>query len=283
MRPRFILPLSGLALCLSLSVASAQPAGTPEELFSEGLKLFAVKKYDDAAVALEASYQAKEDQRTLFAWAQAVRLSGKCDKSRELLAQYVAKGANEKQTRAAFKLMEDCTPAPKGETETGALTTTEGTDGRDSSSTTDSGGASTENSDSSAGTELTPTETSEATVDRVDGPTPWYKDWVAVGLFSAGVVSLGVSGLSYANALSLEDQGMEAGVTYEEFLDFKSESEEDRNVALIFGAGGVLCVGAGIAYLMMRDSGGKEDASAGQALSVQMSGQGAGFAISGRF
>ncbi len=255
---RLSLAAACLALLLSSSPASADDAAS---LFGEGLRLYAEKKYEESAVALSAAYDAKPDQQTLFAWAQAVRLSGDCDKSRELFAKYVANGANSKQSKAAFKLMEDCTPAKVVKPEVPV--------------------------------EETPPETNSAPQDgaeknvvnpspppAADGATPWYKDWVAVGLFSVGAVGLGVSGLSYSNALQLETDGMQSGVSYDRFLELKQQSQDSRTLALVTGVGGALLIGAGVTYLLVRDTSPSRESSA---VSVRLDGDSASFAISGHF
>ncbi len=281
MRPRITLSLAGLGLLMSVALVGAEPGDSAGTLFGEGIKLFATKDYKEAAIAFEASYQAKPEQRTLYAWAQATRFLGQCEKSRELLAMYVAKGANRNQSRAAYKLMEDCQPAPPEEEQAAPTTEGAGTETDPQSTTSEAddpeamAGTTTEIPSDVTGPDGEPSST---------GVAPWYKDWVAVSLLSVGVVGLGVGGLSYSSALSLESEGMENGTSYDEFLALQAQSEDDRRLAVIFGTGGVLCIGAGITYLLLRDtSGRRESSSLGQSFSVNVDGQSAGFALRGHF
>ena len=256
-----------LATLLSTAIANAEQKDDAASLFANGLRLYAEKNYEEAAVELAASYEAKADQRTLFAWAQAVRLSGQCEKSRELLANYVANGANSKQSKAAFKLMEDCTdsevpdaptnPEPPAVVEEPPVASEEGGESTNAIAVTSSARPST-----------------------VDSVSPWYKDWVAVGLLSVGVVGLGVSGLTYSSALQLESDGMQAGTSYDEFLDLKERSQDRRNLSLLTGTAGALLIGGGITYLLLRDT---TTSSERSTVSLQLDGDRAGFAISGNF
>jgi len=255
-----------LAVLLSTSVANAEQKRDAASLFANGLRLYAEKNYEEAAVELAASYEAKADQRTLFAWAQAVRLSGQCEKSRELLANYVANGANSKQSKAAFKLMEDCTPseAPTEPTSPEPPAVVE-------EPLVVEGGRETTNAIEATGS---------PSPSAVDSVSPWYKDWVAVGLLSVGVVGLGVSGLTYSSALQLESDGMKAGTSYDEFLDLKERSQDRRNLSLLTGTAGALLIGGGMTYLLLRNP---TTSSENSVISLQLDGDRAGFAISGNF
>lgn len=253
-----------LAVLLSASAGHAEKKQDASSYFANGLRLYAEKNYEEAAVELSKAYEAAPEQRTLFAWAQAVRLSGDCEKSRELLAKYVANGANRKQSKAAFSLMEDCTPAPIEDQNSSDLLT----------------GAPTKPETTEPGTTVATTPPKpKAEPNSVVSATPWYKDWLAVGLFSVGAVGLGVSGVSYSSALSLEADGEADGVTYDEFLDLQKRSESKRTLALLTGAAGAVFVGAGVTYLLLRDSSPSQES----AVSVQISAESAGFAFSGHF
>tara|TARA_R110002096_G_scaffold16898_12_gene58073 strand:+ start:4805 stop:5641 length:837 start_codon:yes stop_codon:yes gene_type:complete len=266
-----------LAVLLSASAGHAEKKQDASSYFANGLRLYAEKNYEEAAVELEKAYEAAPEQRTLFAWAQAVRLSGDCEKSRELLAKYVANGANRKQSKAAFTLMEDCTPAATKDPNSSDLLT-EAVDASTKSGTTKPG--TTKSGTTTDGTTTIATAPPKPKAEpKQASVTPWYKDWVAVGLFSVGAVGLGVSGLSYSNALSLEADGEANGVSYDEFLDFQERSESKRTLALLTGAAGAVFVGAGVTYLLLRDSSPSQES----AVSVQIDAESAGFAFSGHF
>ncbi len=252
----------------------AQPEQDANKLFAEGLRLYVEKNYEEAAKVLEQAYDAKAEQRTLFAWAQATRLSGKCEESKELLTQYVANGANGKQSRAAFKLMEDCEPKAESETDEGSTDDGSATDTTDDSEENEN---STDTEDEGSQDAFV-TETNDSDLNE---KSPWYTDPVALGLLASGVVGVAVGSYSYSEALSLEEEGMEPGTDHGEFLRLKGEAEDNRKIAVIAGATGAVLIGAGITYLVLRDplSGEEEDPS----LVLHLGSESAGFAFMGRF
>jgi len=239
-----------LALLLASSVASAGPSKDAKKLFAEGLRLYAEKNFEEATIALKAAYETKPEQRTLFAWAQAARLSGQCTTSRELLATYVANGANAKQSRAAYKLMEECEPA-EGEDAAASRSSPPPTA---SAPTIASAFGPAAVVPVSAAPTMTPHPAAPGPQpSRADASAnPWYKDWVAVGLVSSGVVGLAIGGFKYSEALGYDRDGKGDFVSYEEFLSFKSKSQDSRDISMVATATGGLLLGAGALYIFMR-------------------------------
>ncbi len=109
MRRQLILCIGLLALLGSPAALLAAPRSAPE-LYAEGLKLYALEDYAQAATVFERSYLLDEQQSTLFAWAQAERLQQHCDKASELFEKYIGKGEEAKQLKAAFQLIKQCAP-----------------------------------------------------------------------------------------------------------------------------------------------------------------------------
>lgn len=258
MRFRTFLPiLSSLVFCVS--IASASPKEDADKHFADGLRLYAEKDFKGASSALELAYNAQNKQTTLFAWAQAERLQGNCDKSKELLSKYIANGANPKQSEAAFKLMEDCTPA--------AVTPDDPV----------------ETTDPNVGTDTTVTGNDpigDVTTSTVDSSPPWYRDWIGATLLSTGVVSTLFSAVSYSSALTSEEDAKKAGVSYDEFLKLRSKAEDARTFSVVLGVTGGLLVGAGVVYVLTGKSGDQEES---ENLSVQIDSTGAAFSFSGQF
>jgi hypothetical protein len=279
---RLRIPLSIVStLVLSSSLALASPKEADKH-FAEGLRLYAEKDFKGAARELALAYQEQNKQTTLFAWAQAERLRGNCAKSRELLSKYIAKGATGKQSEAAFKLMEDCTQSDDISDATDTSDTTDTTD------TTDTGAGTTGDTGNTSDTGTDPTDPTgdgtstdlDLTTTTVDETKPWYRDWIGLSLLGVGAASAVVGGLNYSAALSSEDSAVQPGVSYDDFLKFRSDAEDSRTLAVAFGVGSGLLVGAGIVYILMPEKAKSEESDN---ISVQLQGSGATLSWASRF
>ncbi len=268
MRNSIIISIAG-ALLLSASSASAAPQKDAANYFAEGLRLYAEKNYDAAATELEKSYKLSNDQTTLFAWAQAERLYGNCDESKTLLSTYVANGANAKQSKAAYDLMEQCTPRVSDDPVV-----------PDPALTTNTSGP----GDTGNGNIIDTTNGGSVTTDVVDQGKPWYKDWVGITLLGAGSVSTVLSLLSYNSARSDEKDGAIEGTSYDEFLRLRSDAQEKRTTAVIFGVGGgLLLSGAAVYILMDKFTGGGAEEKPTEGMVLHFDGGGGGVSFSGSF
>ena len=77
--------------CFALSPAAwAQDDDEARRLFDTGLEAFKDKDYPAAIAALSRSYKLDPEPSTLFAWAQAERLNGNCEKAVPLYRKFLA-------------------------------------------------------------------------------------------------------------------------------------------------------------------------------------------------
>ena len=222
-----------LFIALPTLASADAPEKEAKEHFAEGLRHYAEKNFEQAAIELEKSYKISSEQQTLFAWAQAERLSGNCAKSRKLFTQYVAGDVTAQQSEAAFKLMKECEERAQPVEEPQP-------------------------------TEPDPTPTEPVSVTQppievqaqssASHATPWYRDAVGISLLSGGAIGLIVGGFSYSSALSIESDAEKEGVTYESFLDSKSKAESRRGIAVGASVVGGLALTAGIAYILIGPS-----------------------------
>jgi hypothetical protein len=257
------------ALLLSASQASADPKKEAREHFSEGLSLYKSEDFAGAARELGLSYNLKNDQTTLFAWAQALRLNGDCEESKTRLKQYIANGANAKQSKAAFDLMDKCAPAVEPVVPDPVEDPNGGTGDPIVAGPTSPGGAT--GGDLQGGTQATPAK-------------HWYRDWLGITLMAAGGVSLTLSAFSYASAKTSESDAKKPGVTLGEFKTFKSDAEESRTVAVVFGvAGGMALTGAAVYILTDRFKGSSEESAASGGMAFVLDGQGGSVSFAGSF
>ena len=268
LRPRTI--AIGLAMALAAPLLTESVAeASPSEDYAEGLRLYSNKEFAAAAEALARSYKSKEDQNTLFAWAQAERLQGNCEASGKLFSEFIAKGANKKQSRAAFELMQDCVERqPK-----------------------------TVDKPDTAPTEVDPvTEpkvepllgADNSTQDKLSGPmavtagpsaqhSPWYTDWVGVSLLGSGTVALLAGGITFKLALDAEADAEGKGQTH--FVTQKDLAIDRRYRAVAATVTGGVLLSGGIIYYLLRDSSSGEE----NPISMQIDGTSTTLSYAGHF
>ena len=113
---------SVVALVLALGSAwplraLAEPSGTPShdlqnadaiEYFERAQGHFNDGNYAAAAAELEAAYAIEPSPKLLYAWAQAERYAGSCEKAVTLYEQFIATGPDEAGRRAAEEKMREC-------------------------------------------------------------------------------------------------------------------------------------------------------------------------------
>jgi len=103
-----------LALALVASAAAAQepssgPTGSQARAaWQRGLARYAAHEFDEAARDLEAAFAAEPRRDVLFAWAQALRLSGHCARAVELYRSYLGMAPSESSRRVAEGHIASC-------------------------------------------------------------------------------------------------------------------------------------------------------------------------------
>ena len=270
-----------IARALSLAIALAAPLLTesvaeasPSEDYAEGLRLYSNKEFTAAAEALARSYKAKEDQNTLFAWAQAERLQGNCDASGKLFSEFIAKGANKKQSRAAFELMQDCVeqqPKTVEKPDTGS-TGEENPEANPTPEVEPLLGADNSTKNNTSGQDL-----AVVTAGPTGQRSPWYSDWVGMSLVGSGTAALIVGGISYKSALDAEDDANGKGEAH--FIDSKRLANDRRSLAVVAGVTGGVLLGGGIIYYLLRDGSSEEQ----NPISMQVDGTSTTFSYAGHF
>lgn len=84
-----------------------------QALYEEALELYKASAYDEAASRLSESHHLRPIPETLFAWAQAVRLAGRCAEAVQLFERFIALAPPERQVEAARLAMRRCQERPR--------------------------------------------------------------------------------------------------------------------------------------------------------------------------
>lgn len=95
----------------ALADPSPAPPAQAQALYEEGLAHYEAQRFEEARTALARSHGLDPQPQTLFAWAQAARLSGRCAEARLLFERFIDAGAPERQAAAARLAMRRCEPA----------------------------------------------------------------------------------------------------------------------------------------------------------------------------
>lgn len=238
-----------LAIVLSAGTAHADDA---KKLFEQGIAKYKEGDFPGAASLLSESYEKSPKSTTLFAWAQAEKNANNCDDAVPLFEKLLADDSMSKANKKAIDvLVQECReeiasrPPPEPEPEP------------------------------------QPPQEPEPTprpppppLD--DGPPAWYADPIGASLVGVGAVGIGVGVGFFVSALSKDSRADDAA-TQGEFRELKDNAESHQTIAIISSAVGVVALGAGITYYVLRRD------SSDSSVSVWMDGESTGIGWSGRF
>jgi hypothetical protein len=259
------------AIALAATPAFATPKGkAAKAAFDKGVKAYQKKDYDAAASALQKSFDLEKDADTLFALAQAVKLTGDCVRASELFARLLDFDLPAANREAVKKKIAECDveiakSQPKPTPEPPAP-------------------------DPPAPDPVPPVEppiepepdpppVTEpiARDDGGGGGRAWYKDPIGLSLVGLGVAGLGAGGALLLSARSA-DQAKDSAPTYGEYeaLQDKAETRGKLGVTAVF-AGGALAV-AGIVWFVTR---GDDKKAEGTQLGGWVDAGGGGLVVSG--
>lgn len=265
MRPRFHLTV---ALCLGLAlVAPPRAVAAPTDVlhhpsalkhFEKAQKRFDEEDYAGAIPELKAAYAIEPNPMLLYAWAQAERLDGDCQRAIELYERFLEKEPAQGQRQLAEANIADCEAelADRGEP-TPAPTTDPLVDAE-------------------------PTEDLEPSAPP-DGEPPWHRDWVAGTLLGVGAASLIGGGVLLGVGKAEVDSSVDASSEEAYFDQADAGQAKFAAGAVLTSIGGALIVG-GIVRLGILRARARKRASAGRAaVGVLYGPRGATLVLGGRF
>ena len=256
------LAIAGTIVALQVTSAQAQSAGAtssePEsrrarKLLRAGLDLYALEDYSGAVELFQRSYRRESHPSTLFAMAQATRLSGDCDAAIAMLKTYISRVKSPKQVWSALQVMSQCgirsesaatpvpAPAPARKSLSGLPMMRTGAH--------------------ASALDIEPLETDS------DGATG---RWIGGALLVGGAIALGGSATAYARALRLErDEHSDAG---------GDGAARNRRWALGLAIASGASIFGGAAMLWL-----SQDSGSGAGLNMGGDGDGLTLALEGRF
>jgi len=238
----------GIAITSTAAAAPSKPAA--KAAFKQGVVAYKQGNYAAASEALEKSYKLEADPDTLFAWAQAERKLGHCDRS---IGMYE-------------RLLERDMPAANKAAITTNLTECKAVIAK-ADSTDDAARPKATSAPASVDTPA-PTEepTRVATIEAARAPTremparsearPWWKDPVGDTLVVVGLVGVGVGGAMLMSARSLDAQASDINQTsnYFEFQQLRDRAHSRSEIGLVAGGVGAAAIIGGIVWYATRSN-----------------------------
>lgn len=226
-----------------------------ERHFNRALKLFREKKFKDAAGEFERAHTVDPRPDILFAWAQAERISGDCDKAVELYNDLRELDLPPADSRAVLEGLERCDavgrqqPPPDEPKQSPPPETDPG------------------KAEAMAKTEAPSAEGS-----------PWWTDPIGDVFLVTGVIGLGV-GTGFYVVSSSDRSAAEDATSYETHVVLQDRAKKRRLISIVaLSASGVLITGALVRYLLRDD-----DSAPATTASVWSDGVAAGLAFGGSF
>lgn len=233
--PRALAVMLAGSLAASLPVRAAPAEGgilqNPDaiEHFDRATAAFNRDDYEAAASELKAAYAIEPNPLVLYAWAQALRLSGDCDKAVPMYRRFLTMNPTDEERSLAETNLLDCGVPIEEPTPPPPDTTGDPTDPGETGTTP-------------------PTP-------QPDEPKPWYKDWLAPTLAGVGLGAVGGGAALVALGRGQNDDS--GGAINEDASNAEHDEARRKNAAgwVLVGVGGALVVGGAIRYALLATSG----------------------------
>ncbi len=240
--------LAILLFCsLYLLVGEAEAEETPKAteadavaLYDEGQRYFKEERFKLAASHFKRSYEIAEKPLTLFAWAQAERLSLACHVANNLLRRFLETEKNEENRAAIHSLIEVCDDSGKGpaadEVATPASVGSEDT-------FVDRPGA------LSNGDALETIATGKTIESR---GSPWYKDPLADTLLVGGTAAVGMGIGFWITSRSALKSAQNGTQSHDDALADFDRAKSRQTLAIVAGSMGAAMLTGAIVRLVTR-------------------------------
>jgi hypothetical protein len=254
--------LIAAVLALACGSATAAPKSKPAKVqFEAGVAAYKTNDYAGASTAFGKSFAIEADVETLFAWAQAERKQGHCDKASELYVKLLAgklpaanKTVVQGQLDECKRILDDETAAKaaaaKAEANAAANAAAK------AAAKTQADADAQAKAQAAKPTPPAPHVDAPAVVQPTpepieptpEGPKPWFKDALGDTLVGAGLISGGIGVAMLISGHSAE-QSSHTATDYASFKAFDDKAKSRGKVGVIAGAAGAaLIVGGVIRY-----------------------------------
>ena len=234
--------LIAVVLVLACGSASAAPKSKPAKMqFEAGVAAYKTNDYAGASAAFSKSYAIEADVETLFAWAQAERKQGHCDKATDLYVKLLAGKLPAANKTVVKGQLDECKRILDDEAAAAAKAQADA----DAAAKAQAAKPLPPTAHDEEPVALTPEPTPTPTPA---GPKPWYKDALGDTLVGAGMISGGI-GIGMLLSGHAAEQSSHTAPDYATFKSLDDKAKSRGNIGVIAGvAGAALIVGGVIRY-----------------------------------
>ncbi|HEX3764761.1 MAG TPA: tetratricopeptide repeat protein [Kofleriaceae bacterium] len=262
--PRARIAMAAALAAVSLAAAGGTADARPKRrdakaAFDRGVTAYQKGNYQGASDALGKSFELERDVDTLFAWAQAERKLEHCDKAIDLYEQLLTFNlpvAN--KTAVEGKLAECRTIVAQQASAPPVPAPSEPAAAPSSPAAASSSSPATAPPPTTVAAAGNPVDTqpAPAPTPATEGPPSYnlLKDPIALSLFGAGTVGLGVGIVFYASGVS-EGNKVSNAPSINDARTHHDHEKSRKAAGFIIGGVGVACLGGGLVLtLLHRDS-----------------------------
>jgi hypothetical protein len=221
----------GLVLSCWSSPVRAEEESKPaaQASFENGLKAYAARDFDLAAADLAASCKLDPRRACIFAWAQALRLGGRCDEAVPLYERFLALGPPAQEAEHARQNLALCrSRVVREQTDTVTAAVQRAPD-----------------------PPLEPRVQMQAPIPEVAPSSPWYADPWLDSLLIGGAAGLGAGAAFSVSAGARDHAARLPSSDLDDFRRSEIEAARFRTAALIcVSAGATMLVGGAFRWLL---------------------------------
>jgi hypothetical protein len=238
--------LIAAVLAFACGSATAAPKSKPAKVqFEVGVAAYKADDYAAASTAFGKSYAIEADVETLFAWAQAERKQGHCDKASDLYVKLLASKLPAANKAVVRGQLDECKRILDDEAAANAAAAAKAKADADAQAKPK---PTPPHVDPEAHGQPAVVQPPPEPTPRAEGAKPWYKDALGDTLVGAGLISGGIGVAMLISAHSSE-QSSHSATDYATFKSLDDKAKSRGKIGVIAGAAGAaLIVGGVIRY-----------------------------------
>ncbi len=273
--------LISLAALLALAApALAVPRSRAAKAqFAKGVAAYRKDDYAGASAAFGKSYAVEADVETLFAWAQAERKRGDCDKASELYGKLLVSKLPAANKTVVRDQLEECKRIIADDQAAADKATADRAEAdRARQAEADRAAQADADREARARADRAP-QVPLTAPPVVASSSPWYKDGLGDTLVLLGLAGVGTSVALLMSSHAAEADSRSPSLTYPQFIALDDKATSRGTLGMIAGGVGVGSILLGVIRYATRSTG----ASTNEATKVTawLGGAGGGLAISG--
>jgi len=273
-------------LALAAPVLAAPRARGAKAQFAKGVAAYRKDDYAGASAAFGKSYAVEADVETLFAWAQAERKRGDCEKASELYGKLLVSKLPAANKTVVRDQLEECKRiiavdqvAARAAADKATAERAEADRARQAEADR-AAKADAEREARASSDRATPLPPTEPPV--VANRSPWYKDGLGDTLVALGIAGGGVCVAMLMSSHAAEADSKGPSLTYQQFIALDDKATSRGTLGVIAGGAGAGLILLGVIRYATRSTG-DEATNVKTNVTAWLGGAGGGLAVAGQF